>query len=128
MTATTWSTCVIQPPQALALGMVIHELATNAAKYGALTKGKVAVNWSIGADGLILTWQETSGPAVKKPKRHGFGTELIKGQIETVLNGNAELTFAAKGFQAQFTIPAQQFATVQETSQLPQTPPAPAGL
>ena len=91
---------------AINLALVIHELATNAAKYGALSTvhGKTIVRWSLeGAAGekrLLLSWRERDGPIVSAPNRRGFGTELI----ERSLGRETRLTFEPAGLQAHFTI------------------------
>jgi two-component sensor histidine kinase len=92
--------CPLRARDALNLALVLHELATNAAKYGALSApgGKVALNWE--ASGTpddpraILTWQESGGPPVHKPSRQGFGTRLIQGTLPKV-----ELDYAAAGLR-----------------------------
>ncbi len=63
--------------------MSIHELATNAAKYGALSlpEGHVQIDWDTFGERLILRWTESGGPHVAAPKRHGFGTRVIEGLI-----------------------------------------------
>ena len=72
---------VLTPKSALALSLVLHELATNAAKFGAFSRpgGSVAVQWRILGDGSIgLSWTESGGPVVEPPTRRGFGTSLIE--------------------------------------------------
>lgn len=96
---------------ALALAMVIHELATNAAKYGALSSpsGHVDVKWSVcpknGADWLNLIWIEKDGPPVKEPSRAGFGSRLIARTINRDLEGSAELRFNPSGVQCTLSLP-----------------------
>lgn len=87
--------------RALALGMGFHELATNAARYGALSNatGVVAVGWEIAADGktLKLTWRESGGPPVVHPRQRGFGLRLIEHGLGRELGGMVRLDFAAGG-------------------------------
>jgi two-component sensor histidine kinase len=80
---------------ALILTMALHELATNAVKYGALSNqdGKVAITWSVAGDRLDLTWQEKGGPPVVAPAHKGFGSVLI----EKATDGRAQLAFAPDG-------------------------------
>jgi two-component sensor histidine kinase/integral membrane sensor domain MASE1 len=92
------------PPQtALALAMALHELATNASKYGALSAaaGKVRIDWSTAreADGerLTLTWRETGGPAVKAPRRKGFGSRLLERGLPADLGGTVSLDYRKQG-------------------------------
>ena len=97
---------------ALALGMVVHELATNAVKYGALSAaaGRVAVKWQVESNGsatpgLVLRWEESNGPATKTPERKGFGTELVEREIRGELRGQVAFDFAPTGLQATISVP-----------------------
>lgn len=98
------------------LGMAIHELATNAARHGALSvpRGKVDVQWTARATEsgsmLCLTWQETGGPSVAKPTRRGFGTRMIERGLKHDLQGDATLVFDSDGLRCVITMPlaAQQ--------------------
>jgi two-component sensor histidine kinase len=77
-------TVVLKPELAQAIAVALHELATNAAKYGALSaaKGRVRVEWSRAADGqLVLRCTETGGPPVNPPTRKGFGTTVVESMI-----------------------------------------------
>jgi PAS domain S-box-containing protein len=88
---------------ALSLALAVHELATNAAKYGALSTpaGKVAIAWErAGEDGAILIWTERDGPPVSPPARKGFGTRLLDRGLAADLGGQPKLTFAAEGVRA----------------------------
>ncbi|MBU1325628.1 MAG: PAS domain-containing protein [Alphaproteobacteria bacterium] len=97
-------------PQALAMGMIIHELATNAAKHGALSVdgGSVVVAWSEpGADGRhSLDWIERDGPAVSAPTRNGFGSRLIATSVKGDLDGEAEMDWLKTGLHARLTFRA----------------------
>ncbi len=97
----------LQPPQALALGMVFHELATNAAKHGALSapKGKVRVSWSAENGALALRWRESGGPSTVPPGDTGFGFILIQGQVEHQLEGSFDASFEPEGFSASIKLP-----------------------
>ena len=91
-----------------ALTMVLHELATNAAKYGAWSQpgGHVAVAWERNGDAVLrLTWLETGGPRLVGPPKHGFGLRLIEGVIGHELGGFAELDFAGAGLVCRFSVP-----------------------
>jgi two-component system CheB/CheR fusion protein len=102
---------IVSAAGAVALGLVLHELATNAVKYGALSNasGKVAVSWMIMGEGagrhMRLEWRESGGPLVETMERKGFGTGLIKGQVERALKGSLALTYGAEGLAAAMTIP-----------------------
>jgi len=93
----------VAPSAALALALALHELGTNAVKYGALSTptGVVRVEWSRTAAGLgALTWRETGGPPVGPPARRGFGTRLLSGGLAPDLGGRPELIFAPEGVEA----------------------------
>jgi len=94
-------------PQALAMGMIIHELATNAAKHGALSVdgGSVVVAWSeAAADGRhSLDWIERDGPPVSAPSRTGFGSRLITTSLKGDLDGEAEMDWLKTGLHARLT-------------------------
>lgn len=100
----------LTPQVALRLGLVLHELATNARKYGALatTSGQVQIAWrhapENGRDQLALDWREAGGPPVKPPDHRGFGTRLIEASM-TALDGQAELDFAPTGLTCRLRFP-----------------------
>jgi two-component system CheB/CheR fusion protein len=95
------------PPQALALGMIFHELVTNAVKYGALAKNKghVSVTWGVEKGRLVIRWLERDGARVSKPRRRGFGTELIERELKSVLGGRVTFDYAPEGVDVQLSIP-----------------------
>jgi two-component system CheB/CheR fusion protein len=101
----------LEPPAALMLSMIMHELATNAAKHGALSSasGRVEVEWDlVRADlgpALRLTWQEFDGPPAAEPERRGFGTSLIEHSLEYELEGEARLEFLETGLRCELLIP-----------------------
>ncbi len=99
-------------PQALAMGMIVHELATNAAKHGALSTpdGRVSVSWSEPDtdDRTTLDWIETGGPAVATPGRTGFGSRLIATSLKGDLKGSADLDYAPAGFRARLVFRPQK--------------------
>ena len=92
-----------------ALAFVLHELATNAVKHGALSmpEGRLRISWTIEAASigtcLIMRWQELGGPPVGTPASQGFGMKLIKATA-TELGGRPELTFAPQGLEARITV------------------------
>jgi two-component sensor histidine kinase len=100
------------PSAALTLALTFHELATNAAKYGALSHsgGRLRVTWGIVTDGignlLTVAWREEGGPPVRKPTRRGFGSRLIE-QSMSALGGNAELDYAAEGLICDIRMPLE---------------------
>ena len=85
------------------IGMAVHELATNAAKYGALSNanGQVHVEWQLtaGPDSqFLMSWRESDGPQVKPPTRKGFGQTVIKRLVETSVDGAVKVDYAEDGF------------------------------
>ena len=93
----------ISPKATVALSMVLHELAANAARHGALSapSGRVTLAWAIepGKRGtnMILNWRESGGPPVVEPERRGFGLRLVERSIVQELSGNADIAFAPAG-------------------------------
>ena len=100
---------LVEPAAFTVLALVIHELVTNAVKYGALSdSGHVDLDWSFDAEGgLVMEWKERGGPAVTPPTRKGFGTTIINGSIAHELGGKAETFYRTAGFEARFRIPAR---------------------
>lgn len=92
-------------------GLVLHELATNAAKYGALSTedGRLDISWKRGPDPTaaeaILEWRESGGPGVTPPKRRGFGSVLIEQSVAYSLGGKAEIEYRPEGLWARFRFP-----------------------
>jgi two-component system CheB/CheR fusion protein len=103
----------LAPAGALALGMTIHELATNATKYGSFSVpgGVVTVSWRLQpageGDELVLDWVETNGPPVEAPTRRGFGATLIERSFAHELSGSATLEFEPQGLRASLRTPAR---------------------
>lgn len=100
----------LPPAAALSLGMVFHELATNAAKYGALstTEGRILVDWAVANQAsprLQLTWREVGGPPATPPSRRGFGSRLIERNVRHDLAGEVKLDYSGDGLIAEFSIP-----------------------
>jgi PAS domain S-box-containing protein len=100
------------PTATVTLAMAFHELATNAARHGALTRaaGRVAVEWSIDWRGgetpaLEIGWRESGGPAVAPPPRSGFGRRLIERGLALELNAEVGLEFAPDGLQCRIRLP-----------------------
>jgi two-component sensor histidine kinase len=92
---------------ALTLGLVLHELCTNASKYGALSGvGRVHVRWTVSEqDRLMIDWVESGGPAVKAPEKTGFGTGFIRRSIEAELGGSVRFNFSPDGLSAHIELP-----------------------
>lgn len=101
---------MLQPDAVQNLGLVFHELATNASKHGALSvpEGRVSIEWAAIAAGerIAVRWQESGGPIVQPPQRRGFGQELIERIVPQVLKGTGALRFAPSGVSWAFEFPA----------------------
>jgi two-component sensor histidine kinase/PAS domain-containing protein len=95
----------VSPRQALALSMALHELATNAAKYGALSTpdGCVSVHWTNADGNFRFEWEESGGPPVVAPTRKGFGSRLLERLLVTDLGGDIALDYAATGLRFNIT-------------------------
>jgi two-component sensor histidine kinase len=92
---------------AMALGLLFHELSTNAIKHGALSApaGRVHVGWTLHSGAARLTWRERGGPVVAEPQRKGFGTRLLEGALASQ-GGKAERRFEPEGLVCELHIPA----------------------
>jgi two-component sensor histidine kinase len=98
---------VLKPTAAQAIAVVLHELATNASKYGALSnaKGQIRLTWSRSGDGqLALRWTELGGPSVNAPERKGFGSRLIEATISP-LGGKVLFDWRAEGLVCEIVVP-----------------------
>jgi two-component sensor histidine kinase len=98
-----------------ALAMVLHELVTNAAKYGALSApaGRVCVDWGCRTNGdsqtvLTIRWQEIGGPPVRAPSRRGYGTSVISDLIPYELGGMVDIAYATDGVRCRIEFPLEQ--------------------
>ena len=100
--AITGDRVFLSPNVALSLSMALHELATNALKYGAwsVPEGRVRIAWREDAQGqIVLDWEESGGPEVRAPERSGFGTRLLERGIARELGGNVTVDFDKKGLR-----------------------------
>ena len=105
----------LEPAVVLSLGMIFHELATNAAKYGALhtPDGRILIDWGLADQRhrkLKLSWREIGGPKVAAPARKGFGSRLIERNIRHDLAGEIDLVYAPEGLIAELTVPLDRTA------------------
>lgn len=108
----------LEPQQALAISMALHELATNAVKYGALSvpKGRVRVSWGVQNGRLALTWEETKGPVVAPPSNRGFGSRLLERGLASELGGQVELAFRPEGVCCRIDAPLRRGFVEQRVS------------
>jgi two-component sensor histidine kinase len=92
------------------IGMALHELATNAGKYGALSSptGKILIVWLLEGERLHLCWTERNGPSVLPPRRHGFGTRVMVTAPRMELRGDVTLDYAPEGLRWHLECPAER--------------------
>ncbi len=111
---------LMTPRTASTLSLVLHELATNAMKYGALSNeaGRLTIGWTLSKDrsDLDLRWAETGGPVVLPPTRHGFGTDLITQGVEYELDGKASVEYLPAGVRVRMVLPMEGQFLVPATS------------
>ena len=110
----TGTDVMLSSAETQALAKVLHELATNAAKYGALSipRGEVSVSWDRMPNGqkatLILEWRELGGPPVASKIQSSYGTDLIRNLIPHELGGRVDLAFIKEGVNCRIEIPLKQ--------------------
>ncbi len=97
----------LNPASAQAIGLAVHELATNAGKYGALStdRGRVNISWNTDGDTFTITWTERDGP-ISQPTRRGFGTIVMEAMAERSVGGEVELDYAPSGLTWRLICPA----------------------
>ena len=127
-TACEGPTVLLQPAVAQIIALVMHELATNAAKYGALSRpeGRVAVSWELQQGTLALRWQESGGPPVTPPASQGFGTRITKASVERQLGGRLEFDWDGAGLGCRLSLPIAQEPLQSEPASA-EDPMAPGG-
>lgn len=114
----------LAPNDALSFGLAVHELATNAAKFGALSaaEGKVAITWKLVGDNLAeVEWSESGGPAVEQPRKRGFGLELIEKIVAHELKQPVDLDFHGTGVRCILRIPVRRRSDFQIREQAAET-------
>jgi two-component sensor histidine kinase len=118
----------LQPATAQTLALALHELVTNSAKYGALSSlsGHLSIVWQVQANNLVLSWEETGGPLVRKPEVRGFGTRSLMTSIESQLGGEALFDWRSEGLVCRLSVPLAQKTGTPESIDLqdavPQVP------
>ena len=115
----------LTPTAFSSLALVIHELTTNSAKYGALRQpgGRILIDLSRDDDAmLVLDWRERGGPEVESPRRRGFGTTVIERTVTHDLGGEVALHYAPEGFSAHFTVAPEHLTDPALTDELPPEP------
>jgi two-component sensor histidine kinase len=110
----------LTPASAQAIGLALHELATNAGKYGSLSTdgGGVDVSWGIDGDTLTMSWTERAGPPVSAPQRRGFGTIVMETMAERSVDGKVDLDYAPSGLTWRLTCPAANALEPREREQI----------
>jgi PAS domain S-box-containing protein len=116
----------LHPSTAQGLALALHELATNAAKHGALSSvnGKLSLTWQLRPDALVLNWTEVGGPPVAQPTTKSFGLRVIRASIEQQLNGEVTFDWDPNGLHCSFSIPrrdmmkSRQFSSAGKVTQL----------
>jgi two-component sensor histidine kinase len=98
----------LKAASAQAIGLALHELATNAGKYGSLSteSGRVDVSWRIANDTFTMSWTERGGPPVSVPQRRGFGTTVMQAMTERSVDGAIDLDYAPSGLTWRLACPA----------------------
>src|SRR5689334_11931324 len=104
----------LQPAAAQSLALALHELVTNAAKYGALSSlsGRVHLAWELNPGTLVLKWTESGGPATQAPSSPGFGTRIITASIEGQLAGQTVFDWRPEGLQCILSVPRDDMAPI----------------
>lgn len=111
---------LLKPDALTTLALVVHELSTNSAKYGALSEpgGSVTISLDQKQDGSVcLSWRERGGPPVQAPQRHGFGTSIIENSIPFELKGQVDIRYRMTGLEVDMTIPEKYCVAQTETHQ-----------
>jgi PAS domain S-box-containing protein len=110
----------LRAASAQAIGLALHELATNAGKYGALSTdtGRVDICWGTACDTFTMSWTERDGPPVSAPKQRGFGTIVMKAMAEHSVGGAVDLNYASPGLTWRLTCPAMNALETGEREQI----------
>jgi two-component sensor histidine kinase len=103
-------TAMLLPATAQAVALALHELATNAAKYGSLSvdTGRLRLTWSVGKEALELEWLETGGPPAASPSSLGFGLSIVRSSIEAQFRGGVSYDWRPEGLCCRLSIPSAQ--------------------
>jgi PAS domain S-box-containing protein len=111
----------LQPSTAQGLALALHELATNAAKHGALSSinGKLSLTWQLRPDALVLEWTESGGPPITPPTSRSFGLRVIRASIEQQLNGEATFQWEPRGLCCRFSIPRREVMKAHQAAATP---------
>jgi PAS domain S-box-containing protein len=118
--ATSGPEILLQPPTAQTLALALHELATNAAKYGALSSssGRLQLSWQLNNGKLVFDWSESGGPATKPPTAKGFGTRIIVATIERQLRGHIAFNWRPEGLRCVISVPLSNNMEIAESPEM----------
>src|SRR6185503_13790714 len=101
---------LLLPATAQAVALALHELATNAAKYGALSRegGRLKLTWTVGKEAAELQWTESGGPRTEPPSSLGFGLSIVRASIEAQFRGGVVYDWRPDGLHCRLSIPSAQ--------------------
>jgi PAS domain S-box-containing protein len=107
---------ILLPATAQAVALALHELATNSAKYGALSRegGRLHVSWTVEANAMVLDWREVGGPPTAMPSSLGFGLTIVRSSIEEQFRGGVAYHWHPEGLHCRLSIPRAQLAELRE--------------
>jgi len=107
---------MLLPSTAQAVALALHELATNAAKYGALSSeaGRLRLHWWAGKEALELEWTETGGPPTRQPSSQGFGLTIVRSSIESQFRGSVKYDWRPEGLSCRLSIPHTQIVAAEQ--------------
>ena len=113
---------MLTPTAAQSLALALHELATNAAKYGALssTSGRLELSWKIRDGNLVMHWSELGGPTTRVPQHKGFGTKIVVESIEGQLGGQVTYNWSANGLRCILSVPSDKLRGEGSTKVIPE--------
>jgi two-component sensor histidine kinase/CheY-like chemotaxis protein len=109
---------LLDPTTAQTLALALHELATNGAKYGALSQasGTLDLTWKVEPDAIVMNWREYGGPQARPPSKLGFGTRIVTNSIERQLGGKAVFEWRPEGLSCVLRVPRSEAANAQADS------------
>jgi len=109
---------MLRPATAQSMALALHELATNAAKYGALSTpaGRLSLHWWIGKEALELEWTETGGPPTAPPTLQGFGLTIVRSSIESQFRGSVTYDWRPEGLRCRLALPHAQIVAPEQAN------------
>jgi PAS domain S-box-containing protein len=109
---------LLRPAAAQSMALALHELATNAAKYGALSAetGRLRLHWWVGKEALELEWTETGGPPTRPPTTQGFGLTIVRSSVESQFRGSVKYDWQPTGLHCRLSLPNAQIVAPEEAN------------